>query len=288
MPDKLLLHPQTEQRLTRLLASQPHGILISGPAGSGKETFSRTVAASLLDIPSAKLASYPYMRIIDPADKTISIEAIRELQPFLKLKIPVPAAINRLVIIARAERMGQEAQNALLKTLEEPPAGTVIILTAESTLALLPTILSRVVELPLLPVSQAQAEAFYKDTHKDADIKRHYALSQGQAGLLAALLADEDHPLIQAVAEAKQLLGLPAAERLLMTDELAKDKDRQNLLLNALQRITHAALVHASQADRTAAVRQWHQRQTAVVSAIGLTRHNPNAKLLLDTLFLSL
>ena len=80
--------------------------------------------------------------------QTISIDQVRDLQHQLSLK-PY-AAKFKTGIILEAQRMTIEAQNALLKTLEEPPAHSILILTAPSTKALLPTTVSRcqVVRLP--------------------------------------------------------------------------------------------------------------------------------------------
>src|SRR5690606_30390330 len=122
-------------------------------------------SADILELDPTKLDHYPYLHILDPTDESIKIESVRELQQFLKLKVPAAAgpAINRVVIIIRAERMRGEAQNALLKTLEEPPAGTCLILTTESSEQLLSTIVSRCQELTVLPVSEAQAAEYFKE-----------------------------------------------------------------------------------------------------------------------------
>src|SRR5690606_17555740 len=129
-----------------------------------------------------EVGSYPYLHIIDPADPYIKIEEIRGLQQFLKLKVPKRGGINRIVVIARAERMRHEAQNALLKTLEEPPAGTMLILTAETSERLLPTIVSRCQELAILPVSLKQAENYFRNKGlSGVKIAGAHALSMGQA-----------------------------------------------------------------------------------------------------------
>ncbi len=81
--------------------------------------------------------------ILEPEEdkQSISIDQIRDLQHQLSLK-PY-AADHKIGILPEAQRMTVEAQNALLKTLEEPPAHSVLILTAPSTKQLLPTIVSR-------------------------------------------------------------------------------------------------------------------------------------------------
>ncbi|MBI4100344.1 hypothetical protein HY439_01250 [Candidatus Microgenomates bacterium] len=86
--------------------------------------------------------------IILESETTIGIENVRELKPRLILR-PY-ASQNKVVIIHEAEKLTMAAQNAFLKTLEEPPQDTILILTVSNKDLLLPTILSRcqIIELP--------------------------------------------------------------------------------------------------------------------------------------------
>lgn len=288
MFEPLLLHPKLKKQLNVIAANPPHGILLAGPTGSGKRTVSRYLAASILGTNQENIHTHPYVLVIDPEGDSISIDEIRALQQFLKLKVPGEKnRIRRTIAINRSERMRREAQNALLKLLEEPPADTVIILTAASSDSLLPTIVSRVNVITVLPVGYEQAADFYSSSTTDA-VRRAHALSQGQAGLLNALLLQDEHPLIGQVNLAKQLLSEPSKDRLLRTDELAKDKPGVIMLLGALQRICHAALVASSKTPDSKAVKSWHDRQAAVLKTTESLRSNPNLKLLLDDLFLSI
>jgi len=78
---------------------------------------------------------------VDKEDKSLGIAAIRDL--IKRLARTTTQAKNKVGLIAEAQRMTREAQNALLKTLEEPPAHSVLILTAPKAETLLPTIVSR-------------------------------------------------------------------------------------------------------------------------------------------------
>lgn len=286
----LLLHPKTADRTAAVISHPPQGLLITGDTGSGKETLARHIAADILGLSSAKLASYPYLHVLDSGDDAIKIESIRELQQFLKLKVPTTKpGVQRAVIILNAGRMRTEAQNALLKTLEEPPDDTSLILTAESPQQLLETIRSRCQELAILPVGLTQAKEFYAQQGiPAAKLQSAYALSMGQAGLLQALLHNEEHPLRAQVELAKAILGEPVGKRLYRVDALAKDKPGIRMLLNALGRIAHAAVSAASQQDKSQAVAQWHKRQSAILQAKEDLSRNANTKLLLCDLFLQL
>ncbi len=286
----LLLHPKTLDRIGAVLERPPQGLLVTGETGSGKDTVARSLAAKILNLAPDKLGSYPYLHILDPPENAIKIEEIRSLQQFLKLKVPAEnTGIHRIVIISRAERMRSEAQNALLKTLEEPPADTIIILTAESPDRLLQTIVSRCQELTILPVSFDQAKQYFAQKGvQAAKLSSAYALSMGQAGLLNALLTDESHPLKEQVELAKNILGAATGKRLYQVDAISKDKDNIKLLLNAFKRIAHAALANAGSQGREMSVKQWHKRQKAVLEALEAFEYNANTKLLLTNLFLSL
>jgi len=87
------------------------------------------------------LAIHPDLFEITPQGESIRIEQIRQLQKEVVFA-PLEGK-RRVIIVDRAETMGPSASNALLKILEEPPSHTVLLLSASSSSALLPTILSR-------------------------------------------------------------------------------------------------------------------------------------------------
>lgn len=287
---ELLFHPKVADRIQSILSRPPQGLLITGVTGSGKSTMSRFVAARILGIETDTLDNHAYVQIIVPVENSIKIEEIRNLQQFLKLKVPADKpGINRIVMIEKAERMRSEAQNALLKTLEEPPTDTMIILTAESPERLLSTIVSRCQNLEILPVSQSQAKEYFEGRGvKASELAPAYALSMGQAGLLSALLSDKAHPLKDQVSTAKNILGAPLGKRLLEVEHLAKDKAGIKLFLNSLSRISHAGLTAAAKQRKINAIRQWTDRSNAVLKAQKDLEYNANTKLLLTNLFLNL
>jgi len=116
-------------------------------AGNSKSSFQFPVSSPASSFqPQAsdiKLQSAVDVTVLEPEEdkQTISIDQIRNLQHQLSLR-PY-AAKFKTGIILEAQRMTVEAQNALLKTLEEPPAHSILILTAPSAKSLLPTIVSR-------------------------------------------------------------------------------------------------------------------------------------------------
>ena len=101
----------------------------------------------------AQISSHPDIAVITPLDskKFLSVDQIRELRAEAFVK--PHQAVNRVFIIEDASRMNPQAQNALLKVLEEPPKNVVFILLVPSKTMLLDTIISRCVLLSLLDAS---------------------------------------------------------------------------------------------------------------------------------------
>jgi len=191
------------------------------------------------------------------------------------------------MLIVDADRMKNEAQNALLKTLEEPPSDTCIILTSNAVQSLLPTITSRVQTIEVLPVPEEVVASFYQGT-KPTNLKGAHALSRGNAALLNALVTNSDHDLKQSVIEAKTILSSSLAERVAKVDSISKDKTATLVLCDALIRIAHAALLQASSSGREKQAQKWHKTLDASERALRALKQNANVKLTLDELFFNL
>ena len=177
-------HDAAAARLATILAgSPPHALLIVGPRGAGAGTLARdAVAALLCTAPteggacgacrSCRLVasgSHADLALISPsgAADEIGITPIRELEQSLAL-LPVEGG-RRVALIERADRMSEAAQNALLKTLEEPPPHTHIILSAAEDSSLMPTIRSRCASIRLgLPEITAASELIATQLGLDA------------------------------------------------------------------------------------------------------------------------
>jgi replication-associated recombination protein RarA len=290
MLDQLVLHDATRVRLHHFLAKPAHALLLTGPDGLGKKTVAEAVAAHLLGVGPAKLTSYPHYLHLSPTGSSISIDAIRELQRFFSLKTIGERAYRRAVIIESAHALTTEAQNAYLKLLEEPPADTIMILTAASPRALLPTILSRLQTVAVGTPSEEQLQPLFASSQKSvAEQRQAYFLSGGLPGLLHALLAgDEPHPLIASVTQAKALLQQQPFERLANVDTLSKNKEAALGVVAALERIAAAGLQAAGAQRDTGKIQRWHRIRTAALSAREALEKNANTKLTLDVLLLNL
>ena len=212
-----------------LRARVPHAIVVSGPTRVGKMTLAFDLAAALLCDGAAgdarpcracrgcrRVASGNHpdlhvlrpegaggqVRIGDPKDPEPG--TVRHLIGELAL-LPAEASV-RIGIVESADRMNEDAQNALLRTLEEPPAGTVIVLCADDEDRLLPTIRSRCVRVRLGPVGpRAIEELLASRGLADAPTAARLArLSGGRPGLAIALARDPES--VRAAAELRRRL----------------------------------------------------------------------------------
>jgi DNA polymerase-3 subunit delta' len=284
--DKLLLHSTTDYQLHAATESLPHAVLISGNPGAGKRTMARTLAAQALKVTDAR--TQPYFLEVIPEKDSISIAEVRAIKDFLSKKTTGDAALRRVLLIPNAHTMGVEAQNALLKTLEEPPADTMIILTASDITGLKPTIRSRSQHIIALPVSLEQATAYFTSVSAD-EVRKAYHISDGQPGLLNALLQNQtDHPVVQAIEQAKNILKASKFERLAMVDELGKQKDQLKDVLNGLQQVIRSALHQATSTENKPQAKRFYVISTHILKAQEQLAKNVNPKLLLTNLFLEM
>lgn len=127
-----------------------HAYLITGPAGSGKRALANRIGSLLV---GAKLENLRHtdIHVIEPESKSrrILIEQMRELERSLHMRSL--SGGHKIGVIVDADRLQPNAANAFLKTLEEPPGQTSLLLLSSLPDQLLETILSRCLEIPLRP-----------------------------------------------------------------------------------------------------------------------------------------
>lgn len=284
---ELLLHEQTAKQIEAFLARPVHAVLIEGPAGSGKGSLASYLAAQLLSISESGLANHSFFMRIEQ-NGAISIDTIRLLQEFVKLKTIGSQPIRRAIIIEQAQTMTLEAQNAFLKLLEEPPTDTIIILTATPNQSLLPTIYSRLQKIQLKTPVKADLTKFFT-SHPEAEVERAYYMSNGQVGLMQALLnKDTEHPLSASIAEAKAIFRLSPFERLIKIDHWSKNKEQLPIFLHALSLVSHAVLVQATEKNDERLMKKSHTVLRHITYTQSILKHNPNTKLLLTDLMLNI
>jgi len=143
-------HPEAGRLLDAALREGPaHAYLFHGPPGVGKREVARTFAHELLE---TTREFHPDLYELDALGEMIRIDAIRELRRDLHMR-PFEAA-RRVYLIHRAHLMNEDAADALLKDLEEPPPYAVIVLIADDLGPLPETILSRCQLVPFRRLSE--------------------------------------------------------------------------------------------------------------------------------------
>ena len=221
-----------------------HAYLFTGPQGIGRRTLALRLAQALncpqpthpgepcrtcSTCQQIERMQHPDLAIVQAETRggALKVDQIRQLQRSLSLS-PY-AARYRVAVLLHFEEANLSAANALLKTLEEPPAQVILVVTAETAESLLPTIVSRCEVLRLRPLALDQVIQW---------LQKRWGLPPEQAQLLAqlsggrpgyALRLHQDPDLLHRrqawLDEFSHLLSASRVERFSYAETLAKDKD---------------------------------------------------------------
>ncbi|MFR9069740.1 MAG: ATP-binding protein [Paraclostridium sp.] len=158
-----------------------HAYLFEGIDGVGKSTFAKEFAKYLLK--TEHIENSPDYINIEPQGASIKIAQIRNLQTDVIIK---PHGDYKIYVINNAEKMTIESQNALLKTLEEPPIYVIIILVTNNKNSLLDTIKSRCDIVKFLPIPLVELKRYLED--RGIDEKKASMLSTFSRGSISKAL----------------------------------------------------------------------------------------------------
>ena len=223
--EKIKEHMQNAIRMDKV----SHAYIIQGELGAGKEFIAKVFAKTIQcerskEEPCEECRSCKQMDHKNHPDviwvshekpNSIGVEDIRA-QVNNDMGIKPYYGPKKIYIISESEKMTVQAQNALLKTLEEPPAYGVIILLTTNVDALLPTILSRCVVLHMRPVEDKKIEEYLMKQLYIPDYKASVcaAFARGNMGKAKALAENEDfdHIKEEAVSLLKYIQDMEISE----------------------------------------------------------------------------
>jgi replication-associated recombination protein RarA len=277
----VLLHSLSQKRYNAFKLNPPQSLVLIAPAGSGKETVLRHLA---LDILGNEPVGRLYEILPDIGKKTIGIDAIRELKMSLRLK----SNKERVVLIDKADTLTNEAQNSILKLLEDTPKNVHFLISVNNKSSLLDTVISRSEVWNFIQPTTGQIKNFF-NTHPEKSLDKAIAISGNRVGLISALLSqDKEHPLIQAIETAKGILSDTRYKRLVRVEAMYKDLPQTLLVFEALGLICKSALETAASKDDDEHLVQWQKRLTLILEATDMINANIQPKLVLSRTFLVL
>ena len=342
MFDKLIGNDHIKIVLRRLLAQKrvPNALLLAGENGVGKKQFALELAKAFVclnprnseacdvcvncrravkfNFPKADdrdafkkviFSEHSDIGQVIPYNKNILVDAIRELETEANFR-PFQAQA-RFFIIDDADKMNDSASNALLKTLEEPPATSHIFLITSRPDALLPTIRSRCQTIRFAPVETTEIENYLTKTGSfaTADVALLAKLSHGRLGNAQKTDIEKFRANRAAMLKVLEsiLIKTDRAELLRIGEEMndAKNKDDFEARLDILQTIIHDVWAMRSAADakilvnidllndlKKFAERADSRRLSGWLSEIELLREqlafNLNRKIAADALFMQM
>lgn len=326
MAQSVVGNEQAQAILERALASGQtrHAYLLHGPAGVGKMTLAKAFAQAALcqrrqpgeseacgECASCRKVAHgnhPDVTVIEPEkDKRwLSVDSMREMQRLASLAST--EGNFRIFIIPEAERIQERYSHTLLKTLEEPPEGVIILLLAIDADSLLPTILSRCQVIPLRPLPAEQiSQALRERWGVEATAADRLAgLANGRLGwaVRAYQRPEEQEERERLMGRIQSLVGAPADERMRIAATLGADNAAARIALDQWiawwRDVTLAAngahgLISSGAARREAervgaAIRPEQARQflDALIVALTSMDVNANPRLTLENLALAL
>ncbi len=299
-----------------------HAYIINGEKSSGKEFIAKVFAMALQcekreeepcqECHSCKQAltdNHPdIIRVSHEKPNTISVDDIRA-QVNNDVAIKPYSGPYKIYIINEAEKMTPQAQNAILKTLEEPPEYAVILLLTTNVNSLLPTILSRCVVLNMKPVADELVKKYLMEQLQVPDYKAEVcvAFARGNIGKARALASSEDFENVksEALSLLKYIKDMELNEIIAAIKKITEYKLEINdyldilaiwyrdvLLFKATNDVNHLVFREEIQSLRKIAQRSSYEGIEKIIEALDTAKHrldaNVNFELTMELLMLTI
>lgn len=269
------LNKATGSALSTAIANRAAVVLLHGPTGAGKMAAARLLSGQLLGDDYEHARNLGVVQLYDGKD--IGIEEVRQIIA----RVAIKHVESRVFIISRADSLGHEAQNALLKTLEQLPPNVHFVLTAGQTSRILPTIRSRAMSIAVKSLSLDEARRYYSDT-SEHELTRAWQMSDGLAIILAKSLGRDD-TLTNLISDAKDFLGMKTYDRLIFIDKYSKDREGLTAFIEGLVKILKA-LTTAAAAKDDKSLRRLISARKKLLNWQDALRANTNTRLIATAL----
>jgi DNA polymerase-3 subunit delta' len=239
-------HASQKMILSSMLARRriPHALLFVGQDGIGKKKVAiefarhalcegRTACGSCASCRMVEKAVHPDLIIMGGREESIGIESSRVLRG--EVHLPPFRSKNRFILIDHAETITDEASNALLKTLEEPPAYMVFLLISAEERRIPPTVRSRCVRIAFSPLGKEEIRRFFEDVYglNEEEARTLSLISLGSIGLGLFWLKGENLRLRKELSLV--LTGSAGSvEITALSERISEDRRKTSIFLNFL------------------------------------------------------
>lgn len=273
------MNPSTRLLVNSLAINPPNSIGLNGLNDSGKFKIAEYLCAKALNM---QPGDFNFRVKAINCMEDIGIDDVRALKKELSVKSVGQDNFRRAVIFKNFHKMSTPAQNSILKLLEEPPVDTLLIILVDSKNSILPTIVSRLQWIDVLPLDLATLEQNYS-SHSKSLVKQAFLLSDGYIESFEKNINDENTPIKSAINDAKKILKMKRVERVSSVERVINSQDyTPEDFLNALQKI-YLTLVRR-EADSAVSAKILFGLEYVIKTKESL-KYNSNPKLIFTNLF---
>ncbi len=276
-----LINPTTKKWIDAYV-KRPQSALIMN--SSGDQLFGQKICEYIYtELNNSKNCPLYIVELIDK--KSIGIEDIRDLKVNLSLKANNQGEYSRFVLIKDADKLTTEAQNSLLKLIEELPDKTVVMMVVSDTSNILETIKSRCFSINLLPIARTQGEKYGKLNNVEAKkTEKAFLISEGKTTDFLELVHDSNTNIEDSIILAKKYLSINQIDRQKINLDIIKNGDS----LEFVQSLKLTAKIGMKYSRDVKSKNKWKNVIRETIYTENLLSNNVNSKLALLSLSVSL